>query len=358
MTPAGGFSYSPAPLRRRSVFDAPHHGSQGTRVAKLGAPTIEPRTSSRGERPQQPTPVPFFPALFAGRSKNVSNTSATITLPVLTLGLPGRVTGWLLDAGLPVKALETSQVRRGIGPSSSETSIVLFDSRNASARTDADAAEALGYETIDAARLMSGPVSDDDPELTVVPAIADPRRRFFDALRPAIESAGGVWTRLSDFPHPYRWAVCDDSEESAEIDSQREAVFSTACGAFADLPSQGGAGRLPAGDWIRTCAAAGRPLRLSGKPSTVLTRYGLRPSMLTLAWQCPLSDFAAWWRFRRRLSLRVVRRGRVLEVETRMPEGVSAAFIPALEIWRGRHMAVVPLLKVICRLMTRRFPSS
>jgi hypothetical protein len=253
------------------------------------------------------------------------------------------VTGWLLDAGLPVKALETSQVRRGIGPSGSETSIVLFDSRNASARTDADAAESLGYQTIDAARLMSGPVNDDDPELTVVPTIADPRRRFFDALRPAMEATGGVWTRISDFPHPYRWAVCDDADESVEIDSHREAIFSTALGAFADLPSQGGAGRLAAGDWIRTCAAAGRPLRLSGQPSALLRRFGLKPSAFALAWQCSLGEFAAWWGFRRRLSVSVVRRGRVLEVETRFPERVPAGFVPALEIWRGRHMAIVPL---------------
>jgi len=273
----------------------------------------------------------------------VSNIPATITLPVLTLGLPGRVTGWLLDAGLPVKALETSQVRRGIGPGSSETSIVLFDSRNASARTDADAAEALGYETIDAARLMSGPLSDDDSELAVVPAIADPRRRFFDALRPAIEAAGGVWTRIGDFPHPYRWAVCDDAGETTEVDSHREAVFTTALGAFADLPSHG-AGRLSAGDWIRTCAAAGRPLRLADKPATVLSRYGLKSPAIPLAWQCPLSDFAAWWRFRRRLSLHVVRSGRVLEVEARLSEETSEGFTPALEIWRGRHMAVVPLV--------------
>lgn len=242
-----------------------------------------------------------------------------------------------------MQALETSQVRRGIGPAGPETSIVLFDSRNASARTDAEAAEALGYETIDAARLMTGPAADGDPELTVVPAISDPRRRLLDALRPAIEVAGGVWTRISDFPHPYRWAVCDESSDTADFDSHREAVFSTALGAFADVPSSGLNGRLPAVDWIKSCASAGRPLRVSGEPSDVLRRYGVRPAVYGLAWQCALAEFATWWRVRRRVAVHIVRRGRTLEVEANLPETFDGSFVPSLEIWRGRHVAIVPL---------------
>ncbi|MBA3314117.1 MAG: hypothetical protein M3552_09815 [Planctomycetota bacterium] len=266
-------------------------------------------------------------------------------MPLLTLGLPGRVVGWLHDAGLPVTALETSAVRRGIGPGSSDTSIVLFDSRNASARTDADAAESLGYETIDAARLMTGPLSDEDPEHTLVPAASDPRRRFFEGLRPAIEAAGGVWTRISDFPHPFRWSVCDEDDgDASSLDSHREAAFATALGAFADLPSQGSSGRLAAGDWIKSCAVAGRPIRVAGEPAAVLSRHGFKASTAPLAWQTTLVDFAEWWRLRRRFTVRVVRRGRISEVETSLPESLADRLQPALEIWRGRHLAIVPLV--------------
>jgi hypothetical protein len=274
----------------------------------------------------------------------VSNISATISLPVLTLGLPSRVTGWLLDAGLPVRGLETSLVRRGISPAGAETSIVLFDSRNASARTDAEAAEALGYETIDAARLMSSPAADDDPELTVIP-VADPRRRFLDGLRPAIEAAGGLWVRVGDFPHPYRWAVCDESDAAADFDSHREALFSTALAAFADLPSSGLNGRLAAPDWIKACASSGRPLRVPGNPGATLKRYGVKPAVYGLAWQCAISEFATWWRIRRRIAVQVARRGRSLEVEANMPASMEESFVPSLEIWRGRHVAVVPLVE-------------
>jgi hypothetical protein len=218
---------------------------------------------------------------------------------------------------------------------------VLFDSRNASARTDAEAAEDLGYEAIDAARLMTGPAADDDPELTVIPAIADPRRRLLDALRPAIEAAGGVWTRIGDFPHPYRWAICDESNDAADLDSHREAVCSTALAAFADLPSSGLGGRLSAVDWIKACAAAGRPLRVPGEPSAILKRYGVRPSVYGLGWECTLAEFATWWRSRRRITVHVVRRGRTLEVIANLPDSLEV--VPSLEIWRGRHVAVVPI---------------
>jgi hypothetical protein len=274
----------------------------------------------------------------------VQSDAGTISLPLLTLGLPGRVAGWLLDAGLPVAPLETSAVRRGIGPDGRDRSIVIFDSRNASARTDADAAEALGYETIDAARLLSGPIIEEDPELTVVPRV-DPRRRFLDALRPAIEEAGGLWLRLADFPHPYRWAVCDEAAgEASPLDSHREAAFAPALSAFAELPAPGSAaGRLPASGWLKTCAGTGRPMRVHGDPKTALARNGFDRNHLPLTWMTTLAQFADWWRFRRRIGIRAIRRGRTCEIEYLLPTEALHAYPPALEIWRGRHLAVVPL---------------
>jgi len=268
----------------------------------------------------------------------------TITLPLLTLGLPGRVSGWLLDAGVPITPIETAAVRRGIAPTEPGRSIVLFDSRNASARTDADAAEALGYEIIDVARLLVARPVEDDPALTVVPH-ADPRRRFFDGLRSEIESVGGLWVRIADFPFPYRWAVCNDADEAGgKLDSHSEAAFATALSAFAELPKGHGAcGRLSAGDWLTACAAAGRPLRVAGDPQELLARHGRNANSSPLTWTTTLADFADWWRLRRRLALRVVRMGRTLELELEVPGKRSeTTFVAPLEIWRGRHVAVVP----------------
>lgn len=337
-------SYLPDPRRRCSAVAAP-----------LQAPS---RSSSRANDPATnhsarpvviPAPIPTEEQT-AGASRRLCRTTVstalpTITLPLLTLGLPGRVSGWLLDAGIPITPIETAAVRRGIAPKGEGRSIVLFDSRNASARTDAEAAEALGYETIDVARLLVARPADDDPELTVVPA-SDPRRRFFDGLRPAIEDAGGLWVRLADFPHPYRWAVCDESDGSVDsLDSHCEAALASALTAFAELPvGIGSHGRLPAGDWLMTCASAGRPIRVDGDAVETLSRHGRTASISPLTWRTTLADFAGWWRLRRRLSLKVVRHGRACDIELAMPRGLSDDhFIAPVEIWRGRHMAIVPV---------------
>src|SRR5690606_22786106 len=102
---------------------------------------------------------------------------------------------------------------------------------------------------------------------------------------------------------------------AADLDSHREAIFSTALAAFADLPSSAGSGRLSAADWIKSCASSGRPLRVPGDPGAVLKRYGVKPAVCGLSWHCTLAEFAAWWRLRRRIAVDVVRRGRTFDVE-------------------------------------------
>lgn len=265
-------------------------------------------------------------------------------LPLLTLGLPARVSGWLLDAGLPCAPLDTAEVRRGIAADQPGRPVVLYDSRDASARTDAEDATALGYETIDAARLFAVRPAD-DPDFAPVLA-ADPRRRFLDSLPSAVASVGGLWVRIADFPHPHRWAVCGDAHG---FDGNEDASLTAALSAFGGLPADDESprlrlGRLSAADWFRSCAAAGRPIRTTGDAADALEHGGISTRGLPPGWLTSMSDFAAWWRLRRRLSLRAIRRGKTCELELYVPADASdRRFLPAVEIWRGRHHAVVPL---------------
>jgi hypothetical protein len=276
----------------------------------------------------------------------VSTDAGTITLPLLTLGLPARVSGWLLDAGLPCAPVDTAAIRRGIAPDEPGRPIVLFDSRDASARTDAEDAVTLGYETIDAARLFAVRPAD-DPDFAPVLA-ADPRRRFLDSLPGAIAAAGGLWVRIADFPHPYRWAVCGDADA---FDPGDDSSHAAALSAFGELPAAGGDpsqaptfGRVSAADWLRRCAAAGRPVQVAGNAAEAIGHHGINLGGLPLGWVATMSDFAAWWRLRRRLSLRAIRRGKTCELELYVPADASdRRFLPAVEIWRGQHHAVVPL---------------
>lgn len=276
----------------------------------------------------------------------MSTDAGTITLPLLTLGLPARVSGWLLDAGLPCAPLDTSAVRRGIAPDEPGRPVVLYDSRDASARTDAEDATALGYEIIDAARLFAVRPAD-DPDFAPVLA-ADPRRRFLDSLPGAITGVGGLWVRIADFPHPYRWAICGDADG---FEPDGDPSLGAALSAFGDLPAGDddpsrlpNFGRVSAADWLRRCAAAGRPVRTMGDSAEAVGRYGISMSSPSLGWAATLGDFAVWWRLRRRLSLRAIRRGKTCELELYVPADASdRRFLPAVEIWRGRHHAVVPL---------------
>ena len=79
-------------------------------------------------------------------------------------------------------------------------------------------------------------------------------------------------------------------------------------------------------------------------PAEAAAYYGINARGGPRAWVATLTDFAAWWRLRRRLALRAVRRGRACELELYVPADASdRRFLPAIEVWRGRHHAVVPL---------------
>ena len=276
--------------------------------------------------------------------------SGLISLPLLTLGLPARLSHWLIDAGLPCVALETAAVRRGLGPVGPDRAPVLYDSRNASARADAAAAAELGYHTIDAARLLANrPAS---PTETVI-IKSEPRRRFLEELRTAIEASGGVWVRVADFPHPYRAAVCGDDRsrgtESDVLDELLTAFGNVAPDTESTVVSGPGyrhlpARHVPASQWVRACAAAGRPVVVAGSNGEVMRAAAAVQA--SLVWKTTLSEFAGWWRFRSRLTPQVVRRGRRLEV-TLVPPAEASPWnrggVVALEIWRGRHCALVPI---------------
>src|SRR5690606_31327800 len=114
--------------------------------------------------------------------------------------------------------------------------------------------------------------------------------------------------------------------------------------AFAELPAATGpSGRLPAADWLRTCASVGRPVRTAGDAAAVLAKLGFGPGRAPLTWTCSLARFDEWWRFRRQIAIRAVRHSRACEIHVTMPAHRTTSAMPSLEIWRGRHLAVVPL---------------
>lgn len=272
---------------------------------------------------------------------SIMTTPATIlNLPIRTLGLSAQLVDWLIDAGLPTVPLDRSAVRQGIGPSETERPFLLFDSRNASARLDAEAAGDLGYEIIDAARLLVG-FRQHDPDAPPSWNSPNPRQRLLEGLREAMEEAGGVWIRLADFPFPYRSAICLETAESREatvITDVQSARWMNAC---APVPiSMSGAGRLTLNDWLRNCQLAGRPVRASLSEEQIQSRGPVRPT----TWMTTVESFHLWWRFRSQLAITAIRDENDMEIELASAlDSQSASWRPAIEIWRGRHYAVLPI---------------
>ena len=301
-----------------------------------------------------PDTIPAYPLKLSWHSRgliSVNPESPTIAGPLRTLALSGQVLEWLSDSGIPTVPLDRSAVRAGI--SQPQRAILLFDSRDASARLDAETADSLGYATIDAAELLASRRPGGDPDQTRL-MTANPRRRFLDGLRDAIEAAGGAWIRIADFPHPYRALICEEivnntgnvnlaqaGQTTLLADPQIDRVLS----AFAEVPVAGtAAGRLAIADWLDACQSAGRPLR-TATPIAHLRSRAARVRVAALTWTASLETFAQWWRYRSRLSFTAIRRGSTTEL-TIVPSGETDQDIPgpaAIELWRGRHCAILPV---------------
>ncbi len=91
----------------------------------------------------------------------------------------------------------------------------------------------------------------------------------------------------------------------------------------------------------------GEPVFLYGHPTGRLGRY---PQVLRAVfdtadefgaiWKTTLSEFAAWWRARAEVQLRVVRRGERFEVQG---DNQPQKYRIGIEYWRGEHVARMPL---------------
>ncbi len=100
---------------------------------------------------------------------------------------------------------------------------------------------------------------------------------------------------------------------------------------------------------------AGEPVFFYGHPTQRLGRY---PQVLRAIfdtadefgaiWKTTLSRFAAWWRVRRKVQLCVVHRGDALHITA---EGLPGDYRLAVEYWRGRHVARLPLDRALTRLV-------
>lgn len=248
-----------------------------------------------------------------------------LELPMHLVGVPEQLADWLRQAGIPTERLGGLSAMKSAfrwTRKESERSAqamkrcLLFDSRDIASRTIVKRYQNEATCKLDTARLLRAKNSASD---TVARAQNPPRFGFLKELKVAIEAMGGVWARLADLPFPYQGVGCLNGEPYDAGQPSRLAQIQKRY--IAGLPSE--------------ISAADLSQLADMRPAD-----GLQSPGLPLLWRADQTDFAAWWRHRNRLQIRLWQSPTHYRVECRP---VDSQFCPVLEIWRGSHIASVPL---------------
>jgi hypothetical protein len=138
-------------------------------------------------------------------------------LPLLVTGLPAAARDCLRAGGVPfvtAEAGERSRRSRGASPR-----FVLYDSRDAGSRRDAEALKRQGLQSIDVAPHLAravdrpSPAGDDSDDgarrLSCV--------RLLPFVKQAIENADGLWARVPEVPFPWHYDAASWHPAPAEL---------------------------------------------------------------------------------------------------------------------------------------------
>jgi hypothetical protein len=260
--------------------------------------------------------------------------AAILELPMYLAGVSDQVADWLSQAGIPVVRLDEES---SLSPASIQSSsgqehkaairCLLFDSRDPWSRQVVRGYSSPGCCQIDIAawvnKIQNPLTLFKKNQIPAPPARLD----FLERLKRAIESEGGLWARVADFPFPYQGVVCLDEDRTG-----------------ADLPLDVESSGPHALDAIQERYIAGLPSTISISDLSGLADLppvtGLESRGLPLLWRTKPEEFAAWWQERIQIEFKLWQSPTHYHVECR---NVDTSFCPVLEIWRGSHLASVPL---------------
>ncbi len=273
----------------------------------------------------------------------------TTYLPLLISGLPVFATEWLRVAGIPVLPFQASILSRQGGTAAGQ--ILVFDARNASGRLDSRMARECGAEVINVADLLPRteklPQNGERVVNEQETARLQPHRAaFFDELKLRIESAGGFWLRLADYPFPFQSVLCRCRNLAQDLQrfSENFAIASDDIESCIDHQSRT-ATREKSIAWMRERHACGRPIFVDDTesqthPGDSASPLAMDPSEFPLMWQTTGEEFLTWCRLRSRLNLTAWKTGTTYRIQC---SGDVAGFRPTIGLWLGSHVASLPL---------------
>ena len=263
-----------------------------------------------------------------------------LELPIYLVGAADQAADWLRQAGIPVVCLgQESAMKSAFGlktrrtpqPMASPARCLLFDSRDVWSRTVLKSYQQNACSTLDIARLLSGAGRDKNKQRGKHGLERPVRLVFLEQLKKSLEAQGGLWARLADYPFPYQGVGCLKGGLNLLLPN-------------AKMPSEKLADPAHRLDLIQQRYLAGLPVMISATDLSGLADLppvtGLESRGLPLLWRAEQTDFAQWWQHRNLLELTLWQTPTHYHVSC---SKAHTSFCPVLEIWRGNHMASVPL---------------
>lgn len=161
----------------------------------------------------------------------------------------------------------------------------------------------------------------DEPEMSL-----DQMASMLAELKSTVESYGGVWARISDYPHAFRAAVCEGTDQ--EIDEMLDLLGDAGVGATPHHEIDGD------DELHRAYLAGGLVLIPRGTKTPSLDR-----NVMPLLWRTNCREFIRWRRVRQRLNFSMGRHAEGLSVRC---TGDVQNWRPTIEVWKQHHVATLP----------------
>lgn len=243
-------------------------------------------------------------------------------LPLMLAGVARPVAELLREVGLPLALLPgVALAAEGVGR------FVLYDSRSTRSSLRARRAKGQGLQLIDVARFK--PVfnvprpslwrREHKQALIEQTAVA---RTLVENLKSELEARGGIWLRIADCPFPYQQILCTPQQTTPEATDSSS--------------------KLPA--WLRG---------ENGHTSFTIPSHSScgenSHENAWFIWQTTVAGFARWWQLRRKISIQVWPTDHGYEIHT---TGDLNSFPLAVELWRGNHLAALPLRQPVLNVRT------
>lgn len=226
--------------------------------------------------------------------------------PYLLAGVEPTLAVLLQQAGIATTNFESRDLE---GRRQLRGNWVLFDSRYPAGQDAFRAAARYRVQAIDV-RELTEQLSRSDAS----------RRTILSQLKREIERRGGTWARIADYPFPFQSLLCSAGTASDRF----QQLFAVDCTNLHEIAKRYRLG-VPAVITDAEC------------PEGIADEYDTE---FPLMWRTDYDGFSRWWRRRSRIRWSLSHDGDQLSMSCReLPDD----YVVALEIWRGDHVARIPL---------------